>query len=129
MCRSSKSLSKRIFFIIFCIVVDILMDGKKIKSPCSEKGKQTNFPLTICAEIFEKILFKYLYNHLVSENLITNKQSGFRPGDSTTNQLIDLVNEIFKSFDHRNSYENLAIFLYILNAFDKVWQEGNNRLF
>ena len=45
--------------------------------------------------------------------MITNKQSGFRPGDSTTNQLIDLVNEICKSFDHRNYYETRSIFLDI----------------
>ena len=30
--------------------------------------------------------------YLVSNDLITKHQSGFRPGDSTVNQLIDLVN-------------------------------------
>ena len=51
--------------------------------------------LPIFAKVFEKIIFKNLYNHLVSNNLITNNQSGFRPGDSVTNQLTYLVNEIF----------------------------------
>ena len=55
--------------------------------------------LPIFAKVFEKIIFKNLYNHLVSNNLITNNQSGFRPGDSVTNQITYLVNESFKSFD------------------------------
>ena len=40
--------------------------------------------LPICAKIFEKLLFKHLYNYFHSNNLITEKQPGFRPGDSTT---------------------------------------------
>ena len=59
----------------------------------------------ICGKIFEKIVFNQLYLFCVSNNLITKKQSGFRSGDSTTNQLTDLVNEIHASFDNRNTYE------------------------
>ena len=44
--------------------------------------------LPICGKLFERIVFKYTYNHLISNNLITMNQSGFRPGDSTVNQLI-----------------------------------------
>ena len=65
-----------------------------------------------------------MYNHLVSNNLISKNQSGFRPGDSTINQLIDLTNEIHKSFDDRQSLEVRAIFLDIAKAFDKVWHDG-----
>ena len=39
------------------------------------------------------------------------------------NQLIELVNEIHKSFDQCNSYEVRSIFLDI-KAFDKVWHDG-----
>ena len=80
--------------------------------------------LPICAKIFEKIVFKQLYSYFVSNNLITKNQSGFRSGDSTINQLIDLCNVIYKSFDEPNSYEVRAIFLDISKAFDKVWHEG-----
>ena len=52
--------------------------------------------LPICGKIFEKIIFNNLYNYLNTNNLIINNQSGFRPGDSTTNQLLYLVNEIHK---------------------------------
>ena len=37
--------------------------------------------LPIFAKMFEKILFMHLYNHLTQNKLITNNQSGFRPGD------------------------------------------------
>ena len=47
--------------------------------------------LPICSKIFERIIFKNFYNYLVTNSLITNNQSGFRPGDSTIKQLIDLV--------------------------------------
>ena len=80
--------------------------------------------LPICAKIFEKVLFKYLYDYFDSNNLITKKQSGFRPGDSTTNQLIDFVNEIHQSFDNKKSLEVRAVFLDISKAFDKVWHDG-----
>ena len=54
--------------------------------------------LPIFAKVFEKIMFINLYNHLTGNNLITVNQSGFRPHDSITNQLIFLVHEIFWKF-------------------------------
>ena len=80
--------------------------------------------LPICGKLFEKVVFKYLYNYFVSNNLITKNQSGFRPGDSTVNQLIDLVNDIHRSFDNHESLEVRAVFLDISKAFDKVWHDG-----
>ena len=44
--------------------------------------------LPIGGKIFEKIIFNNLYAYLNANNLITKNQSGFRPGDSTTNQLL-----------------------------------------
>ena len=65
-----------------------------------------------------------LYLHLNSNNLITKNQSGFRPGDSTTNQLLFLVDEIHQDFEDGNPLEVRAVFLDISKAFDKVWHEG-----
>ena len=50
--------------------------------------------LPICSKMFEKLVFNGLYSYLDNNHLITKHQSGFRPGDSTTNQLLYLVNEI-----------------------------------
>ena len=66
--------------------------------------------LPICGKIFEKIIFNNLYNYLNTNNLITKNQSGFRPGDSTTNQLLYLVNEIHEAFEDPNSLKIRAVF-------------------
>ena len=80
--------------------------------------------LPICGKIFEKIIFNSLYAYLHTNNLTTKNQSGFRPGDSTTNQLLYLLDEIHQAFDSTESREVRAVFLDISKAFDKVWHEG-----
>ena len=80
--------------------------------------------LPICGKMFEKLLFKDLYYFFNSNTLITPNQSGFRPGDSTTNQLLFLTNEIHEAFDNTSSLEVRAVFLDIAKAFDKVWHAG-----
>ena len=80
--------------------------------------------LPICGKVFEKIIFNSLYNYFHTNNLITNNQSGFRPGDSTTNQLLFLINEIHEAFENPKVLEVRAVFLDISKAFDKVWHDG-----
>ena len=75
-------------------------------------------------KILEKVIFNNLYSYLYSNNLITKNQSGFRPGDSTTNQLLYLVNEIHQAFENPKSLEVRAVFLDISKPFDKVWHDG-----
>ena len=67
--------------------------------------------------------FNNLYSYLDANNLITKNQSGFRPGDSTTNQLLYLVNEIHQAFEDPKSLEVRAVFLDISKAFNKVWHD------
>ena len=74
--------------------------------------------------MFEKIIFNNLYSYLNSNNLITRNNSGFRPGDSTTNQLLFFVNEIHEAFENSKSLDVRAVFLDISKAFDKVWHSG-----
>ena len=59
--------------------------------------------LPICGKIFEKIVFNNLYSYLNMNKLLTENQSGFRPGDSTTNQLLYLVSEIYDAFEDSKS--------------------------
>ena len=56
-----------------------------------------------------------------NNNLISPKQSGFRPGDSCINQLLRIFHDIFTSFD--NGLEVRGVFLDISKAFDKVWHD------
>lgn len=49
-------------------------------------------------------------------------QSGFRPGDSTVNQLIYIVHQIYLAIEEGK--EVRVVFLYISKAFDRVWHAG-----
>ena len=63
-----------------------------------------------------------MYNHLHSNNLLFKYQSGFRPGHSTTFQLIDIFHHICQSFDEKQY--SCMIFCDISKAFDKAWHRG-----
>ena len=50
-----------------------------------------------------KKLFSTIFTNIILPIILSaKKQSGFLPGDSTTNQLIDLVNDIHHAFDSIN---------------------------
>ena len=80
--------------------------------------------LPIFAKIFEKLIYDSLYKYLHNNKVLSEKQSGFRPGDSCVNQLIAISHEIFKSFDGKPSLETRGVFLDMSKAFDKVWHKG-----
>ena len=80
--------------------------------------------LPIFSKIFEKLLFDAIYSHLSENKLLTPSQSGFRPGDSTINQLLFITHKIYCAFDDTPSKETRAVFLDLSKAFDRVWHEG-----
>ena len=61
-------------------------------------------------KIFEKIIFNKMYTFLQNENLLNPNQSGFRPSDSCTNQLLSITHEFFQSFDATPSPEVRSVF-------------------
>ena len=65
----------------------------------------------------QKSLHKYVFNEF-----ITTLQSGFVPGDSTVNQLIDNYNTFCKAVDEGK--EVRAVFCDVRKAFDRVWHKG-----
>ena len=78
--------------------------------------------LNSVANLFEKIVFKYLYNHLQDNNILSFLQSGFIPGDSTDNQLSYLYHMFTSALDAGK--EVRTVFCNISKAFDRVWHEG-----
>ena len=72
--------------------------------------------LPICGKLLEKIIFNQLYFYLDTNGLLTKNQSGFRLGDSTTNQLLYLNDEIHQAFDCTESLEVRSVFLDISKA-------------
>jgi hypothetical protein len=63
-----------------------------------------------------------MYKFLLINNLLSSNQSGFRPGDSTINQLLAITSEIYNGFENRQ--ETRAASLDISKAFNKVWHSG-----
>ena len=74
------------------------------------------------SKICERVVFFHLYNFLMETGFLYKFQSGFRPGDSTINQLIFLVHKIYEALE--DGKEVRAVFLDISKAFDKVWHAG-----
>lgn len=78
--------------------------------------------LPIVSKIFERILFKHIYNFFRDNNILTKHQSGFQPQDSTVNQLSYLYHTFCEALDHKKDIQ--IIFCDISKAFDRVWHEG-----
>ena len=95
--------------------------------PVPKKGDLSNVfnfrPIPLLnsiSKVFERLVFKHLYNHLHENNLLSSLQSGFIPGDSTVNQLTFLYN--LSALDAGK--EVRAVFCDISKAFDRVWHTG-----
>ena len=54
--------------------------------------------LTIFGKIYERVIFKELFNHFYQHQLFTKCQSAFLPDDSCILQLLSIVREINSSF-------------------------------
>ena len=80
--------------------------------------------LPIFGKILEKLMFNALYQHLDANNILDPNQSGFRPCDSTINQLLTIVHSIFQAFDCNPTLEVRSVYLDISKAFDRVWHKG-----
>ena len=76
----------------------------------------------ITDEIFERLLYNQMFELLFRNKLISQDQSGFKPGDSCINQLLTVIHEIYKSFNA--CLDVRAVFLDISKAFNKVWHQG-----
>ena len=62
-----------------------------------------------------------MYDFL-SDNNLSQNQSGFRSGDSCINQLLSNNHEILNAFD--KGLEVREIFLDISKTFDKIWHDS-----
>ena len=70
----------------------------------------------------ENVIHKHMFNFFKDHEVLTRLQSGFVPGDSTANQLVDIYNTFCKALD--DGKEVRAVFCDISKAFDRVWHKG-----
>ena len=73
-------------------------------------------------KVLEKVVHMHLFNYIRDHEILSALQSGFIPGDSTVNLLVDVYNTFCKSLDEGK--EVCAVFCDISKAFDRVWHRG-----
>jgi hypothetical protein len=78
--------------------------------------------LPCISKVLERIVYDRVYSCLQRHTLLSAKQSGFTPGDSTVNQLLHVCHNIYQAFDEGD--EVRGVFLDFSKAFDKVWHKG-----
>ena len=110
-----------------CIVPDSFKQA--YVSPVHKGGDPSEIsnyrPISLVSNLdkaFERLIFKYVYNHFLGNNILTSFQSEFRRGDSTVNRLSYLYNNFCQALDAGK--EVRAIFCDISKAFNRVWHAG-----
>ena len=78
--------------------------------------------LPIFGKVFERIIYNNIFKYLTTNKLISDNQSGFKPGNSWVNQLLSITQEIFHSLD--NGLKVRGVFLDVPKALDKVSHKG-----
>ena len=109
----------------------IFPDSWKIAhvTPIFKKGDRTlasNYRpvslLSCVGKLFERLVFKNVYNFLLQNNVLYKYQSGFLPNHSTVYQLVDIYHHICQGFE--NNQMSCMVFCDISKAFDRVWHKG-----
>ena len=96
-------------------LIPILKPRKTPSDPCSYRP----ISLTSCAsKIVERMVNGRIRTYLDSNNLLSAHQNGFRPGRSTSDSLVQLIDSVQRGFQAK-SY-TIAVFLDLKSAFDKV---------
>jgi len=72
--------------------------------------------LTSFSIIIKKIIFKRLYNYLIANNILVDRQYGFRNKLSTETAIYTLLNNVLLSFEKINFFG--GIFCDLQKAFD-----------
>ena len=88
----------------------------------NDKTQMNNYrPISLLScvdKIAERVVFKYTFNYIRDNNLLSSFQSGVIPGDSTINQLVSIYHMLCEALDKKK--EVRVVFCAINQAFDRV---------
>ena len=90
---------------------------KKGSRDCAENYRPVCLTSAVC-RLFEKIVSFHINNHLLRNNLISDKQFGFVSKKSCTTQLIMTVNDWFSNMESKICSD--CIYIDFRKAFDSV---------
>ena len=106
-----------------CIVPSFYKTG--FVSPLFKKGSRcepSNYrPVTLTSHIvkvYERVVRKHMVHYLETNNLLTDKQHGFRSNRSCLTQMLDHFDDIYEGFIRGEDTD--SIYLDYTKAFDKV---------
>ena len=66
--------------------------------------------MSCVGKVFERCVYRHIYRFLIPNNIITPSQFGFLPGESTTNQLLRIYENLCLNFDKRITSLYILIF-------------------
>jgi hypothetical protein len=64
------------------------------------KQKTQHIELSYVGKVMERVVYKYIYNYIIENSLLYSYQSGFLPGHSTVNQLLEIYLNIYKNLEN-----------------------------
>lgn len=98
-------------------------------SPVYKKGdrqsKNNYRPISLLSstgKVLERLIFNKVYAFCTNNNLLTQKNSGYKKNDSTTNRLVCIVNQIYAHMDIKD--DTCLVFLDQSKAFDRIHHES-----
>lgn len=100
----------------------VILTHKPGKDARSVKSYRPITLLSVLGKTLERIINDRLKKHIEDNKLLPDSQAGFRSGMSTQDKLLQLVQDISKSFQSGNI--TLAAYHDIEKAFDKMWIAG-----
>ena len=110
-----------------CIEIGVFPDLLKIAkvTPIFKKGHKYLFenyrPVSVLpsvSKVFEKVIFKQLYDYFMTNKLLYSSQYGFRKYHSTELAILELTNRVIKEMDQNRIPIN--IYLDLSKAFDTL---------
>ena len=108
------------------IFPDKLKIGRVV--PLFKEGDKTNIlnyrpisTLTIYSKIFEKLVHKRMVSFISKYNIIKPNQFGFQSNKSTSDAILEFLENIYDSFNNNKHY--LSIYLDFSKAFDTIYHD------